>query len=94
MAKIVCVLYEDPVDGYPTTYARDGLPDLERYPDGQTLPTPSADRLHAGPAARAASPASWGCGRSSKPPATPWSSPRTRTAPTPSSTGSLPTPRW
>lgn len=42
MAKIVCVLYDDPVDGYPTTYPRDGLPHLEVYPDGQTLPTPSA----------------------------------------------------
>jgi formate dehydrogenase len=42
MAKIVCVLYDDPVDGYPKTYARDGLPKLEQYPDGQTLPTPSA----------------------------------------------------
>src|SRR5580692_85697 len=40
MAKIVCVLYDDPVDGYPKTYARDGLPLLERYPDGQRLPTP------------------------------------------------------
>src|SRR5580698_10353022 len=40
MAKIVCVLYDDPVDGYPKTYARDGLPHLERYPDGQPLPTP------------------------------------------------------
>jgi formate dehydrogenase len=42
MAKILCVLYDDPVDGYPKTYARDGLPNLDRYPDGQTLPTPSA----------------------------------------------------
>ena len=40
LAKIVCVLYDDPVTGYPTTYARDDLPHLERYPDGQTLPTP------------------------------------------------------
>ena len=40
MAKIVCVLYDDPVDGYPKSYARDGLPTLTRYPDGQTLPTP------------------------------------------------------
>jgi formate dehydrogenase len=38
--KILCVLYDDPVDGYPTSYARDGLPSLARYPDGQTLPTP------------------------------------------------------
>ena len=42
MAKIVCVLYDDPVEGYPSTYAREDLPTLERYPDGQTLPTPSA----------------------------------------------------
>jgi formate dehydrogenase len=42
MAKIICVLYDDPVDGYPTSYARDDLPHLERYPDGQTLPTPKA----------------------------------------------------
>src|ERR1700722_9375755 len=42
MAKVVCVLYDDPVDGYPTTYPRDTLPHLERYPGGQTLPTPSA----------------------------------------------------
>jgi formate dehydrogenase len=42
MAKIVCVLYDDPVDGYPASYARDDLPRLERYPDGQTLPTPKA----------------------------------------------------
>jgi formate dehydrogenase len=42
MAKIVCVLYADPVDGYPTSYPRDDLPRLEHYPDGQTLPTPNA----------------------------------------------------
>ena len=41
MAKVLCVLYDDPIDGYPSTYARDGLPALERYPDGQTLPSPS-----------------------------------------------------
>jgi formate dehydrogenase len=40
MAKVVCVLYDDPVDGYPTTYARDDLPKLHHYPGGQTLPTP------------------------------------------------------
>src|SRR3954452_6116551 len=41
MAKVLCVLYDDPVDGYPTSYPRDGLPTLQRYPDGQSLPTPS-----------------------------------------------------
>jgi formate dehydrogenase len=40
MAKVICVLYDDPVGGYPKSYARDDLPKLERYPDGQTLPTP------------------------------------------------------
>ena len=40
MAKIICVLYDDPVTGYPASYARDDLPQPERYPDGQTLPTP------------------------------------------------------
>jgi len=42
MAKIVCVLYDDPVDGYPSIYARDDLPLIEKYPGGQTLPTPKA----------------------------------------------------
>jgi formate dehydrogenase len=42
MAKILCVLYDDPKDGYPTSYPRDDLPKIERYPDGQTLPTPKA----------------------------------------------------
>ena len=42
MAKIVCVLYDDPVDGYPKTYARDDCPQPKIYPDGQTLPTPKA----------------------------------------------------
>src|SRR5260370_11025150 len=40
MAKIVCVLYDDPVDGYPKTYARDDIPEIEAYPDGQTTPSP------------------------------------------------------
>src|SRR6202047_2989217 len=40
MAKIVCVLYDDPVSGYPKSYPREGLPKIEKYPDGQTLPTP------------------------------------------------------
>lgn len=40
MAKILCVLYSDPIDGFPTSYTRDDIPTLEHYPDGQTLPTP------------------------------------------------------
>ena len=42
MAKVLCVLYDDPVDGMPTSYARDDLPVIEGYGDGQTLPTPKA----------------------------------------------------
>lgn len=40
MAKIVCVLYDDPIEGHPKSYARDNIPTLEKYPDGQRLPTP------------------------------------------------------
>ncbi|MEU6110069.1 NAD-dependent formate dehydrogenase [Streptomyces albidoflavus] len=40
MAKIVCVLYPDPVTGFPPKYARTSLPALDGYPGGQTLPTP------------------------------------------------------
>jgi formate dehydrogenase len=42
MAKVLCVLYADPVDGFPSSYPRDGLPALENYPDGQSLPSPEA----------------------------------------------------
>jgi formate dehydrogenase len=40
MAKVLCVLYDDPIDGYPKTYARDDIPKIESYPGGQTAPTP------------------------------------------------------
>jgi formate dehydrogenase len=36
------VLYDDPISGYPKTYARDDVPQPAIYPDGQTLPTPKA----------------------------------------------------
>jgi formate dehydrogenase len=42
MATVLCVLYDDPIDGYPPAYARDGIPTIERYPDGQSTPTPEA----------------------------------------------------
>ncbi len=42
MAKILCVLYDDPIDGMPRSYPRDDLPKLDRYPDGTSLPTPKA----------------------------------------------------
>jgi formate dehydrogenase len=40
VATVLCVLYDDPVDGYPQSYARGDLPKIERYPGGQTTPTP------------------------------------------------------
>jgi formate dehydrogenase len=42
MAKVLCVLYPDPVDGYPPKYARDDVPVIDVYPNGQTTPSPSA----------------------------------------------------
>src|SRR5689334_4567193 len=42
MAKVLAVLYDDPVDGYPNSYARDSIPKIDHYPDGQKAPTPSA----------------------------------------------------
>lgn len=42
MAKVLCVLYDDPVTGYPKTYARDSIPVISAYPGGQKLPTPKA----------------------------------------------------
>ena len=40
--KVVCVLYPDPVAGFPPNYARESIPVLPSYPDGQTLPTPGS----------------------------------------------------
>jgi formate dehydrogenase len=40
MANVLCVLYDDPLDGYPPRYARDSIPTIERYYDGQSTPTP------------------------------------------------------
>src|ERR687892_550872 len=40
MATILCVLYDDPLDGQPASYPRDDIPTIERYYDGQTTPTP------------------------------------------------------
>lgn len=41
-AKIVCVLYPDPLEGYPPKYARDDIPLITGYADGTTAPNPSA----------------------------------------------------
>jgi formate dehydrogenase len=41
MSKVLCVLYPDPVTGYPPAYARSSIPTLTGYPGGQTLPAPA-----------------------------------------------------
>jgi formate dehydrogenase len=40
MAKILCVLYPDPESGYPPKYARDDIPTIVGYANGQTAPAP------------------------------------------------------
>lgn len=41
MATVLCVLYPDPVTGYPPQYGRDSIPQLpSEYDGGQPLPTP------------------------------------------------------
>jgi len=42
MAKVLCVLYPDPVDGHPKSYPRDSIPRIDVYPNGQTTPSPEA----------------------------------------------------
>jgi formate dehydrogenase len=42
MAKVLCVLYPDPEKGYPPHYAREDIPVIHGYADGQTAPTPKA----------------------------------------------------
>jgi formate dehydrogenase len=41
MAKVLCVLYDDPIDGYPPSYARENIPVIDGYHGGQTAPTPA-----------------------------------------------------
>jgi len=38
--KILCVLYDDPVDKFPPNYAREDIPKISSYPGGQSTPTP------------------------------------------------------
>jgi formate dehydrogenase len=40
MATVLCVLYADPVDGYPSSYPRDAVPVIDHYFGGQTTPSP------------------------------------------------------
>ncbi len=38
--KILLVLYDDPVQGVPKTYARDMIPKITHYPNGSSTPSP------------------------------------------------------
>ena len=66
MAKVLCVLYDDPVDGYPTSLC------ARRHPEDRALSgRPDAahaegDRLSSRASCSAACPASWACANSSK----------------------------
>jgi formate dehydrogenase len=40
MATVLCVLYPDPVTGFPPWYARDDIPTIDTYPNGQIVPSP------------------------------------------------------
>ena len=40
MAKILCALYGDPINGYPKESLRDDIPTVTHYANGQTAPTP------------------------------------------------------
>src|SRR5580692_11129461 len=48
MAKVLCVLYDDPIEGYPTSYPPDGIPTIAAYPGGQNAPTAGAGGLRPG----------------------------------------------
>ena len=87
VAKVLCVLYDDPADGYPPAYARDGIPKIDSYYDGSSTPTPrrSTSRREN---RSGASPASSGCAASSRSAGTSSRSRPTRTGPTRSSSGS------
>ena len=80
MAKVLCVLYDDPVDGYPTSYARDGVPEDRRAIRAGRRCRRRARSTSRPASCSAASRASWGCASSSKAAGTRSSSRPTRTA--------------
>ena len=46
--KILCVLYDDPKNGMPKSYALGKLPKIDKYPDGMTLPSPKGRDFNEG----------------------------------------------
>jgi formate dehydrogenase len=41
VGTVLCVLYDDPREGHPLAYVRDGIPRIELYADGRTTPSPA-----------------------------------------------------
>ena len=82
MAKILCVLYDDPEDGYPTAARATICPSSSAIPTARPCPRPR--RSTSRPAScSAASPARSGCAAGWKGRGTSSSSPPTRTGPAP-----------
>ena len=46
--KILCILYDDPKNGMPKSYALDNLPKIDKYPDGMTLRSPNGRDFNEG----------------------------------------------
>jgi hypothetical protein len=44
--KVLAALYADPTSGYPPKYARDSIPVIKSYPDGQTVPSPKSESTY------------------------------------------------
>ena len=46
--KVLCILYDDPTNGMPTSYPMEDLPVIDKYPDGMTLPSPKGRDFNPG----------------------------------------------
>ena len=46
--KILCILYDDPINGMPKNYPLEDLPKIDKYPDGMTLPSPKGRDFNPG----------------------------------------------
>ena len=46
--KVLCILYDDPTNGMPTSYPMEDLPVIDKYPDGMTLPSPNGRDFNPG----------------------------------------------
>lgn len=46
--KVLCILYDDPTNGMPSSYPMEDLPVIDKYPDGMTLPSPNGRDFNPG----------------------------------------------